>query len=184
MKMLTETFQKTLETIMKIVAAMMRMLGLGGGSGERQIAPKAPTREEANADVASAEKGADLARKLGLTPVEKLVTYIGLSNEQRKNFDLTGLSPIQQAWLKAADEKTLEKMSKMDTGELAKFFMHETAQAKRAMTMPLPKKLRDAIDLERSEAAQESAPEARRPKRKEREPARSFAPSPRFAMAM
>ncbi|WP_395517520.1 hypothetical protein [Pseudorhizobium flavum] len=185
MKSLMKMIEDVVASILRMIGNVFRMFGLGGSAGGgRQVAPKTPDKVSAQAKEAAAGKSEmSMDHKMAAAVIGTVFAYATTPAAKRKDFDLSSLTSIQAAWLRAADDKTLDRLAKLEPAEALELFVKETAMAKAAITKHLPKDIRRAIVRGNPDADREMAMKMRGPRRKQREE-RPRRPAPSFAMTM
>lgn len=187
-----KALQAMLEVFIQMVMSLLRLFGLGsgGGMGSNMVA-KAPPKpgKDASNPAGSGESGLSLAHKMALGQIETVLAFASTAADKRKDFDLSKMRPIQQAWLRACDEKTLASLQSMDPVAALDFVLAETAKAKGAMTRHLPKETRLHLAKSNLSIVEEMASEGllnrgRKKDKDDQQPRRRLAATPSFGLAM
>jgi len=134
-KAIAKAMEKIMNAIIKVIAMILRMLGLGGGGvSSGGVMPSAPKGDDDTIQAADPAKGLSPGRQQAMTMA--ILTYAGADRSVRREVDLSELPMIEKVFLHGCDDKTLAAIAARRPKEALNFVLTQTQAARSQIMKP------------------------------------------------
>jgi hypothetical protein len=141
-KALAKALERVMKAMMRVIAMILRMLGLGGGSvsGAGEM-PNAPKGDDDTIETADPARGLSPGRQQEM--VMAILTYAKADRSVRKDADLSALPMIEKAFLHACDDKMLSAIAAMPPKDALRHVLSQTHAARGQIMRPSRNRVRE-----------------------------------------
>jgi len=141
-KALAKALERMMKAIMRVIAMILRMLGLGGGGvSGAGLMPSAPTGDDDTIEANDPARGLSPGRQQEMTLA--ILSFANADRSVRKEVDLSALPMIEKAYLHACDDKTLSAIAAMQPKEALRHVLSQTQAARSQIMRPSRNRVRE-----------------------------------------